>query len=63
MPEPKIVIPMHYNTKLHNQKIFPDFSGVDVFLKEMGKEDTKPSPKLSVTKDRLPAELTVVVLE
>ncbi|MBI4990900.1 MBL fold metallo-hydrolase [Candidatus Gottesmanbacteria bacterium] len=61
--EPKIVLPMHYNTKLHNQKIFSNLSGVDVFLKEMGKEDTKPIPKLSVTKDRLPTELTVVVLE
>lgn len=61
--EPKIVLPMHYNTKLHNQKIFSFLSGVDIFLKEMGKEDIKSIPKLSVTKDRLPAELTVVVLE
>lgn len=61
--EPKIVIPMHYLTADHDKKIFSQITGVDVFLKEMGKEDTKPQDKLSVTKDRLPSELTVVVLE
>ncbi len=61
--EPKIVIPMHYQTLSHDKKIFSQISKVDVFLKEMGKEEIKPVPKLSITKDRLPAELTVVVLE
>lgn len=61
--EPKIVIPMHYQTLSHDKKIFAQITGVDVFLKEMGKEEIKPVPKLNITKDRLPAELTVVVLE
>lgn len=60
--EPRIIIPMHY--KEHG--LNPDFdvlSGVDKFLKEMGKEDVAPQPKLSVTKDKLPEETEVVVLE
>ncbi len=48
--EPTIVIPMHYDS-------------LDVFLKEIGKEGTTPLPKLTVTKDKLPAEMQVVVLE
>lgn len=47
--EPKIVIPMHYP--------------VDLFLKEMGKEGVKPQPKLVITKDKLPEEMEVIVLE
>lgn len=60
--EPRIIIPMHY--KEHG--LNPDFdvlSGVDKFLKEMGKEEAAPQPKLSVTKDKLPEETEVVVLE
>ena len=61
--EPKIVIPMHYNEDRINQENFGQLTKVDVFLKEMGKPDITPVPKLSVTKDKLPAELTVAVLE
>lgn len=60
--EPRIIIPMHY--KEHG--LNPDFdvlSGVDKFLKEMGKEDVTALPKLSVTKDKLPEDTEVVVLE
>lgn len=56
--EPKIVIPMHY--KIEGLKF--ELSGVDVFLKEMGTENTEPQPKLSVTRDKLPETTTVVVL-
>jgi L-ascorbate metabolism protein UlaG (beta-lactamase superfamily) len=61
--EPSIVIPMHYKTEYHDEKAFGMLSPVDVFLKAMGKEQIAPQPKLVVTKDRLPAELQVVVLE
>lgn len=61
--DPAIVIPMHYKTKKHNEKIFGTLSPVSVFLKAIDKEDLQPQPKLSVTKDKLPTERQVVVLE
>ena len=58
--EPKIVVPMHYRGALdHTAKLDP----VERFLKEMGKTESAPQPRLSVTKSNLPAEMQVVVLE
>ena len=56
--EPKIVIPMHYG--LEGLK-FP-LEPVDKFLKEMGAENIVPISKLSITRDKLPEELQVVLL-
>lgn len=56
--EPKIVIPMHY--KLPGLKF--ELEGVETFLKEMGVENIEPISKISVTKDKLPEETTVVLL-
>lgn len=56
--EPKIIIPMHY--KIEGLKF--ELDGVDKFLKEMGVENIVPQPKLSITKDKLPEEPQVVVL-
>jgi len=61
--EPSIVIPMHYKTDKHSPVLFGDLSPVSAFLKVMGKEPVQTSSKLSVTKDRLPAEMQIVVLE
>lgn len=60
---PSVVIPMHYNRSGLDQKIFSSLAGVDAFLKEMGKTDVAPQPKFSVTKDKLPEEMQVVVLQ
>lgn len=57
--EAKIVIPMHY--KLEGLKF--DLDSVDKFLKELGKENIEPAPKLILRKDKLPEEPQVVVLE
>lgn len=57
--EPRIVIPMHYGTDTYNKNLSP----VSVFLKQMGKESVLPVPKLTVSRDKLPAEMQVVVLE
>lgn len=57
--EPKVVIPMHYFVP----GLKFNLASVDSFLKEMGKEEVKPQPKLVVTKDKLPQEVEVVVLE
>lgn len=61
--EPSIVIPMHYATPKHNPKAFGDVKPLDVFLKEMGKEGIVPVPKLTITKDKIPEEMQIVVLE
>lgn len=59
--EPRIVIPMHYKEE-RLKETFLKLKTVDDFLKEIGKEK-KLLPKLSITKDKLPQELDVVVLE
>lgn len=56
--EPKIVIPMHYGVPGLKFELEP----VENFLKEMGFDAVEPLPKLSITKDKLPGELQVVVL-
>lgn len=61
--EPSIVIPMHYNRPGLDQKTFASLDPVSVFLKEMGKEGITAVPKLSISKDKLPEELQVVVIE
>lgn len=61
--DPKIVIPMHYQTPALKADLAEKLAPVSVFLKEMGKEGVTAVPKLTVTKDKLPAEMQVVVLE
>ena len=60
--KPKIIIPMHYNNDKLNQETFGKLTGVDVFLKEMGKEGIESQLKLNISKDKLPAESIVVVI-
>ena len=57
--EPKVIIPMHY--KLPGLKF--DLAPVDDLLKVMGKEGSQAVPKYSVSKEKLPEEPEVVVLE
>lgn len=61
--EPVIVVPMHYGRLQLNQQAFGSLLPVAAFLKEMGKEDITPQPKLSISRDKLPPELQVVILE
>lgn len=61
--DPKIVIPMHYGRPELNPKTFGDLLTVGAFLKEMGKETIIPQSKLAISKDKLPQELQVVVLQ
>lgn len=61
--EPSIVIPMHYKTNDLDPKTFGSLEDVSSFLKEMGKSGIEPQAKLSITKDKLPEELQVVVLQ
>lgn len=57
--EPSIIIPMHYGG-IPGLK-FP-LDGVDLFLKEMGVEKSEPLNKLTITKEKLPAEPQIIVL-
>lgn len=61
--DPRIVVPMHYAREGLHEAMAGALSPVALFLKEMGKESVTPVPKLSVTKDKLPTEMQVVVLE
>jgi L-ascorbate metabolism protein UlaG (beta-lactamase superfamily) len=56
--EPKIVLPMHYQTPAAKRELEP----LEDFLKEMGQGPIEPRPRLSVTKNNLPISTQVVVL-
>lgn len=60
--EPLVIIPMHYYTKDLKGPEFAKMSGVEVFIKEMGKEHIEPQEKFNITKDKKPAETTIIVL-
>jgi L-ascorbate metabolism protein UlaG (beta-lactamase superfamily) len=60
---PRIVIPMHYNEPRLNQETFGKLSGVEAFLKEMGKEGVNGQDKLTILKNQLPDEMEIVVLK
>lgn len=57
--EPKVVIPMHYQTPALKWKLEP----VDRFLKEIGVKEIKSQPKLSLTKASLPDSTRVFLLD
>ena len=59
---PSILIPMHYQTPLHDTKMFGEIKTLDWFLNAYG---MSPSPvvKLEVEKHRLPEEMELVVME
>lgn len=56
--DPKIVIPMHYQSERT-----PDLAPLEQFLKEMGLTEVTPQPRVTVTKSSLPPTSQVVVLE
>jgi L-ascorbate metabolism protein UlaG (beta-lactamase superfamily) len=57
--DPKVVIPMHYQTEALNRKLEP----VGRFLKEIGVEEVVSKPKLSFTKSNLPVSAQVFLLD
>ncbi len=61
--EPSILIPMHFNRPDLNSKTFGKLTDLSAFLKESGKEDVQPVSKLSITKDKLPQEMQIVLFE
>jgi len=59
--EPKIVIPMHYQTEVLTLK--QPLDPVDRFLMEMGVKNVTPQSKLVIARGTLPEETQVVVLD
>jgi len=57
--EPKVVIPMHYQTQAVARELEP----VDKFLKEMGLSGVVPQAKVSITKSSLPVSTQVFLLD
>lgn len=60
--EPSLVIPMHYKTGSHDEKVFGELATAEEFLKEYGVE-TQPEEKLNIDRSKLPEETEVVVLQ
>lgn len=60
--EPSIVIPMHYNRKELNQKVFGKLESVSEFTKKFGIEHVTPFPKLVVKQEEMEEEMKLVVL-
>lgn len=59
--DPWVVIPMHYD---HPGIVVPQkLAGVEEYLKEIGKTDIVPVAKYVISSEKLPTELTVVVME
>jgi len=54
---------MHYRAPGIDKIKFGDLATLDVFLKEMGAESSEKLDKISLTKDKLPVETKVVLLE
>jgi L-ascorbate metabolism protein UlaG (beta-lactamase superfamily) len=57
--EGKLVVPMHYRTEALKTTLDPP----DRFLKELGVTALEPQPKLSVTRNSIPGETQVVLLD
>ncbi len=57
--EPKVVIPMHYKTKVLSLELEP----VDRFLKEIGVEQVTSQAKLSFNRSSLPVSTQVFLLD
>jgi L-ascorbate metabolism protein UlaG (beta-lactamase superfamily) len=59
--EPSVVIPMHY--QLPGLQVGVELADVDDFMKALGIDQWTAQASLRVTKDSLPTEMTVSVLE
>lgn len=61
--EPSIVLPMHFKTEGINEEVFGKLATLSAFLKEAGVENPEKLDKLSITKDKLPEETKIILLE
>jgi L-ascorbate metabolism protein UlaG (beta-lactamase superfamily) len=61
--DPWIVIPMHFKQEGLDSQLFGGLTGTEEFVKEMGVANVQVLPKLSISPEKLPSEMQVVVLE
>lgn len=61
--EPSVVIPMHYRRDEMDEKTFGTMTDLPHFFKTLGIEPVAPVAKYSVTRDKLPEQMQVVVFE
>jgi len=61
--EPSIVIPMHFKAPGINEEYFHELAPLEKFLSEIGAEQAEHLEKLSISKEKLPEETKVIVLE
>jgi len=60
--EPSIVIPMHYNHKGLDQKIYKDLTGLDEFIAKYGSAPSETLDVLTMKKEDIPEDTKLVVL-
>lgn len=60
--DPNIVIPMHYKTDRHNDKVFADLATLDEFIK-VYEAEPEVVDKLNVSRSSLPEEMELMVLK
>jgi L-ascorbate metabolism protein UlaG (beta-lactamase superfamily) len=61
--EPSMIIPMHYRTPAHDEKVFGEVAGLDEFLKAYGLENPETVDQLNVKKEDFGEETKVVVMK
>lgn len=59
--EPSLVVPMHY--QIPGLQIGVELAKVEEFMKALGKAEWQAQPNLKVTKESLPDEMAVIVLD
>lgn len=60
--EPAIVIPMHYRTKAHDDKVFGEVAPLEDFLKAYGTENPETVDQLTIKKEDIGEETKVIVM-
>jgi L-ascorbate metabolism protein UlaG (beta-lactamase superfamily) len=61
--EPSMIIPMHYRTPAHDEKVFGEVAGLDEFLKAYGLENPETVDQLNIKKEDFGEETKVVVMK
>ena len=56
----EIIIPMHYKTDKHDQKVFGSLQGLDEFMKQTDVVNRRTEKVLTLTQDAIPEEREVV---
>ena len=60
--EPSIVIPMHYKTKAHDDKVFGEVAPLEDFLKAYGAENPETVDLLTIKKEEIGEDTKVITM-